>query len=1012
MELIDKLKAWFSGRRKLSVLLLCDDNISHANMVIDHIVAFVNLSKHKIDVFNPRELTESTALHIDEFDVVIIHYSLVIISDYYLPPSLREQIRSFQGLKVQFIQDDYRWVDDIAAMMRHLGIHVVFTLFPEAQIPKVWTDTRLPGVRKISTLAGYIPDRLVGITTPPVESRPIDIGYRGRALPYWLGQFGQEKVWIAQGVLQHADKYGLCCDIAWREADRIYGQDWDNFMCSCKATLGTESGASITDFDSSLEQRTQAYLREHPTADFWEVHRAILAPYEGNAPINVISSKIFEAIALRTALILFPGDYSGIVQPWYHYIPLEKDFSNMDVVAEKLRDGEFLRAMTERAYEDIVASGQYAYWAFIKEFDKIITDEVVSLALSRLLSKVNARLSLLDHNPVKNDSLEATKQQENATYLDFLRSKTKEKLIGLTRKKPLNILILYDNKFIYSNAIMDHLKSFAIYSCNNIFYAIATDEAVCTTNLSLFDTIIIHPSIRLSCLAKLSSSYEESIKKFHGLKILFVQNEYDTTENVRQRIESLGIHVVFTCVPAEHLEAVYPSSRFPHVEFVPTLTAYVPSHLEDYTTPKPLSERTFVIGYRGQILPYWYGKLGREQLAISQKMRQFCEERGLCVDIAWEQDKHIYGERWYKFLEDCQATLGTESGSSIFDYYGDIKTRIEIAIQQKPSATYDEIYNEYLAKHEGNIVMNQISPHIFESISLKTSLILFEGNYAGIIKPYLHYIPLKKDFSNIDEVFGLLEDQSYLQKLAERSYLDIVKLGKYSYKKFINNIDSFIEQRMARGYDIPLVSGLLGSQHPSASNLHLQGFYNTYSLRSIPTTMPLLAHHIHDLCPPVADAGPPQMVGVGETVMLDASCSSSAEGAPLTFHWSLLATPVGSTAVLSDATAVGPTFVADQPGAYVGKLVVADGPLKSPPAFIVVTTQPALGPEHVCMVQTRALVKVKEVLSKLKRTAAAKLSHYPLLFHVFRGFFRLVRASLSCIAYVLWQHNHKFLRRF
>ena len=354
---------------------------------------------------------------------MIIHYSLVIISDHYLAPSFREQIRSFQGLKVQFVQDDYRWIDDLTTMMRYLSIHVLFTLYPEAQIPQVWNDTRLPGVRKISTLAGYIPDRLVGMTAPPVESRPIDIGYRSRAVPYWLGWLGQEKVWIAQGVLQHADKYGLCCDIAWREEDRIYGQDWDAFMRSCKATLGAESGASITDFDSSLEQRTQAYLREHSAADFWEVHRAILAPYEGNVLINVISPRIFEAIALRTALILFPGDYSGIVQPWHHYIPLAKDFSNMDVVAEKLRDPEFLRAMTERAYEDIVASDRYSYRAFIKEFDQVVTQEIIALAFSRAWSKTATRLPLVENDTAPNLPCETVEIQNNEKHFNFLRSK-------------------------------------------------------------------------------------------------------------------------------------------------------------------------------------------------------------------------------------------------------------------------------------------------------------------------------------------------------------------------------------------------------------------------------------------------------------------------------------------------------------------------------------------------------------------------------------------------------------
>ena len=62
---------------------------------------------------------------------------------------------------------------------------------------------------------------------------------------------------------------------------------------------------------------------------------------------------------------------------------------------------------------------------------------------------------------------------------------------------------------------------------------------------------------------------------------------------------------------------------------------------------------------------------------------------------------------------------------------------------------------------------------------------------------------------------------------------------------------------------------------------------------------------------PVADAGPDQPVAVNDTVVLDGSGSSDTDGDALTYSWSLLSVPGGSGATLSDATAVNPTFVAD-----------------------------------------------------------------------------------------------------
>ena len=51
--------------------------------------------------------------------------------------------------------------------------------------------------------------------------------------------------------------------------------------------------------------------------------------------------------------------------------------------------------------------------------------------------------------------------------------------------------------------------------------------------------------------------------------------------------------------------------------------------------------------------------------------------------------------------------------------------------------------------------------------------------------------------------------------------------------------------------------------------------------------------------PPVADAGPDQVVSAGATVQLDGSASVDPEGVPLQFSWSLTSRPVGSAAALS-----------------------------------------------------------------------------------------------------------------
>jgi hypothetical protein len=360
--------------RQARILLLCDDRRGHANTVLDHIDAFRRFSRHQVRIFNPKALKRSLALDLDEFDVVVVHYSVVPSDPHFISPHLREKLRRFDGLKVQFIQDDYRWVDKATAASRDIGIDVLFTIAPEPAAGQLY-DERLPGVRRVMTLTGYVPDALKDQPVRPLRERTLDVAYRARDLPFWYGRLSREKAWIGQRFVELAPRYGLRCDIAWQEQDRIYGKQWIEFMSSCRATLGTESGASIADFDGRAEQSVRAYLRAHPGAPYEEVDEAVLKPYEGNVIVHVVSPRVFEAASLGTAMVMFPGEYSGVLTASEHYIPLEKDFSNMDEVAARLRDDTSLEAMTRRAYDDLIASGRWSYKAFIEGFDKVIDEE-------------------------------------------------------------------------------------------------------------------------------------------------------------------------------------------------------------------------------------------------------------------------------------------------------------------------------------------------------------------------------------------------------------------------------------------------------------------------------------------------------------------------------------------------------------------------------------------------------------------------------------------------------------
>lgn len=357
---------------------------TQAATVTEYLDALLKYSRHTVHEISMLHHFPSR-IDLDRFDVVITHYSLSIgpLLRHYLGDDLVERLKRFRGLKAAFLQDEYREIQTYWKHINELGIDLLLSCVPDEEVSKVYPSDKVPNLRVVNVLTGYVPERLLQQSVMPIASRPIDVGYRTRRMPYWLGRLGHEKWYIAEEFQRRAPGTGLKLDLSSREGDRLYGEAWTNFVASCRAVIGVESGASIIDFDGKLEHQVDEYVARNPEAGFEEVSEKFLGPYEGSLNLHQISPRCFEAAALRTPMVLFEGAYSGVLTPERHFIVLKKDFSNFDAVVSRLRDHSFLQAMADRTYEEVALDPRWSYRSFIERVDSALQEEVERRATQR-----------------------------------------------------------------------------------------------------------------------------------------------------------------------------------------------------------------------------------------------------------------------------------------------------------------------------------------------------------------------------------------------------------------------------------------------------------------------------------------------------------------------------------------------------------------------------------------------------------------------------------------------------
>lgn len=287
------------------------------------------------------------------------------------------------NLTIQFCQDENYNCRRRRAFITDYNIQWIYTSLDPQYYQEVYYS-RCPTVKKIfPTLCGYVSDNMLAKArkfAKPFEKRTIDIGYRARTLPPYLGRGAMEKQLMGLGFLERAKGLGLNLDIKINEESRLYGDDWYKWLGNCRAVLGVEGGGSIFDLDDEV---WDTYRRK--PCSYEELPVDLMKKMEGRIFYQHFTPRHLEAAACHTPQILFTGKYNGNMKPWVHYAPLEKDFSNFHEVMSRVP--LVAKTISDNTYNDLIVSGKYTYQKFIQGFDQNLLDAGLTPSINQNLAR-------------------------------------------------------------------------------------------------------------------------------------------------------------------------------------------------------------------------------------------------------------------------------------------------------------------------------------------------------------------------------------------------------------------------------------------------------------------------------------------------------------------------------------------------------------------------------------------------------------------------------------------------
>ncbi len=270
------------------------------------------------------------------------------------------------------------------------------------------------------------------------------------------------------------------------------------------------------------------------------------------------------------------------------------------------------------------------------------------------------------------------------------------------------------------------------------------------------------------------------------IRVLMPQDDYSRSDVLDEFVASENFEFVFSPITRD-LRQLYPKSIEKGVEFHEAFTGYFEqsnwARLQQFS--QPFSDRIVDVGQRVRYLPPQLGdRAGRKGL-LAIKFAQIASKEGFVCDVSTKPDDVFVGDEWWKFLGNTKFTVSRRGGASMADPTGRLADRVRRFQLRHPEVRTEELSKSLIFKGGREGDFSAISPRLFEAAAMGVCQILEPDHYVDGLKPWVHYLPIFEDFSNIEEVFNVMRDSDRCNEIVKESQKVLLHDNNLTYSAFV-----------------------------------------------------------------------------------------------------------------------------------------------------------------------------------------------------------------------------------